>query len=244
MVVTKSQPFFLGMICVGTLVMASSIIPWSIDDSIAGQPTLNRACMATPWLFVIGFTTAFSALFSKIRRIYLVMKSAHRFKRLVVKPLDVLPPFGILLTLNVILLLVWTILDPMYFSRTEPLAKGDGVSSMATCHLGHGKVSEAMCSSLAVVSFLVVVNANTQSYKARNIATEFSESKYVTMIMVGVLQLLILGAPLLFLVSDTNPVVLYFVVSVIIFSLCALLLLGIFAPKIAYMKEEAAKKTA
>merc|ERR1711957_60091 len=171
-----------------------------------------------------------------------VMKSAERFKRLVVKPIDVLPPFGILLTLNVILLLVWTINDPMYFSRTEPTAKGDGLSSTAKCYLGHGKVSLAMCSSLAVVSFLVVVLANVEAYKARNIATEFSESKYVAMIMVGVLQLIILGVPIVLLVAGTNPEVLYFMGSVIIFSLCMLLLLGIFAPKIVHMKEEASKR--
>jgi len=238
MVVRKSQPFFLQMICIGTCIMASSIIPLGIDDSVAQQPTLNRACNLVPWLFSIGFTTAFSALFSKIRRINILMKSAKSFKRLVVKPIDVLPTFTILLTLNVIFMLVWTLVDPMYFSRTEPIAKGDGLTSMGTCKVGHGKVSQVMLSLLIAVFFLVVVLANVEAYKARKINTEYSESKYVAFIMLGMLQLILLGIPLIALVSTTNPAAFYFVVTAIIFVLCISLLGGIFVPKMFFMKRD------
>jgi hypothetical protein len=68
-VVMASQPEFLILICVGTAILGLSIIPLSIDDSVTTQRGCDIACMATPWLFSIGFVLAFSALFSKTWRI-------------------------------------------------------------------------------------------------------------------------------------------------------------------------------
>jgi hypothetical protein len=68
-VIRASQPLFLGMICAGTLLMASSIIPASIDDSIASPKGCGSACIAQFWLFPIGFCLVFAALFSKLWRI-------------------------------------------------------------------------------------------------------------------------------------------------------------------------------
>jgi hypothetical protein len=67
--IRASQPFFLGMICVGTLLLAASIIPASIDDSVASDRACDIACVAKFWLFPIGFCLIFSALFSKLWRI-------------------------------------------------------------------------------------------------------------------------------------------------------------------------------
>jgi hypothetical protein len=49
-VVIASQPFFLFLICIGCFIMASAIIPLSIDDSIASPEGCSKACMAFPWV--------------------------------------------------------------------------------------------------------------------------------------------------------------------------------------------------
>ena len=51
-VVIASQPFFLRIICIGCLIMASSIIPLSIDDSVASPEGCSKACMAFPWVSI------------------------------------------------------------------------------------------------------------------------------------------------------------------------------------------------
>ena len=103
-VVKVSQPPFLRLIILGCLIMASSIIPLSIDDSIASQKGCSIACMSFPWvgtivlcfslpcliiarlindlflydpkLLSIGFTATFAALFSKIWRLSKVLDAA------------------------------------------------------------------------------------------------------------------------------------------------------------------------
>ena len=64
-IVRASQPMFLGMICVGVLIMASTLIPLTVDDQYYSQQATNIACMSLPWCVSIGFTTTFAALFSK-----------------------------------------------------------------------------------------------------------------------------------------------------------------------------------
>ena len=54
-VVVASQPFFLQLICVGCLIMASSIIPLSIDDGIVSPEGCSIACMAFPWVSVFFY---------------------------------------------------------------------------------------------------------------------------------------------------------------------------------------------
>lgn len=67
-VVKASQPAFLCMLCDGTLIMASCIIPSSLQEPVSDRG-LDIACMSTLWLFSVGFVTSFSALFSKTWRL-------------------------------------------------------------------------------------------------------------------------------------------------------------------------------
>ena len=90
-VVRASQPIFLHIICVGTLLMGSSIIPLTVDDGVASQDGCNIACHAFPWLLFNGFAIAFSALFTKTNRVNMIFRQS-RFRRVKVTPSDVMPP--------------------------------------------------------------------------------------------------------------------------------------------------------
>jgi len=68
-VVRIAQPIFLCQLCVGAFIMATAVIPMSMQETGASQRGLDIACMATPWLLSMGFVTAFSALFSKTWRL-------------------------------------------------------------------------------------------------------------------------------------------------------------------------------
>lgn len=47
-VVKSSQPFFLVQLCIGTLVMSSSIIPLSFQEPVSDR-VLDMSCMTVPW---------------------------------------------------------------------------------------------------------------------------------------------------------------------------------------------------
>lgn len=68
-IVQASQPIFLCQLCLGTAIMALSVLPMGMQENSDGKTStfdLDVACMAIPWLFFIGFVFSFSALFSKV----------------------------------------------------------------------------------------------------------------------------------------------------------------------------------
>jgi len=67
-IVRVAQPVFLGLVCVGVILMACTIIPMSFQEPMPDD-VLDGACMAIPWLFVMGFATSFSSLYCKLNRL-------------------------------------------------------------------------------------------------------------------------------------------------------------------------------
>jgi len=245
-VVRASQPLFLGMICVGVLIMASAIIPLTVDDENYGQQSTDIACMSVPWLMSIGFTTTFSALFSKTWRVNKIFHNPSRFSRIKVTPKDVIGPYLALLCVNVIVLACWTAIAPLVYDRFYHAGTDSWnrpISSYGLCHSG-GDAKGGFAPYLiiiAVVNVGVLVLANMQAYQARSIRTEFSESKYINIIMASMLQAFVIGFPVILLVWDLPQV--YFVVMVCLISvICLAVLLFMFVPKVLFLKEKTKEK--
>jgi ABC-type sugar transport system substrate-binding protein len=118
-VVRASQPFFLVMTAAGVIIMASALIPLSMDDDgqDIGETRAKGICMSIPWLIFVGFAVTFSALFSKTWRVNRFFHSASSHARIQCSETDVLMPFGIMLTLNIAVLTVWTLVDPLTYIR-------------------------------------------------------------------------------------------------------------------------------
>jgi gamma-aminobutyric acid type B receptor len=121
MVVRAAQPFFLMMTAGGVLLLSSTLVPLSFDDQ--GDPDSMSdtrsmgICMSIPWLAFTGFTVTFSALFSKTWRVNRFFNSPSAYGKMKVSEKDVLAPFAFLLTCNFIVLISWTLIDPLTYER-------------------------------------------------------------------------------------------------------------------------------
>jgi ABC-type sugar transport system substrate-binding protein len=242
-VVRASQPEFLVLICVGCFIMGSSLIPLTIDDSSSdGDITTDDtqsadiACQAFPWLFSIGFTLTFSALFSKTWRVNRVFHNAQKFRRVKVTARDVILPLACLLTANILVLTIWTILSPMKYVR-QPHDGSDAwnriISTYGVCKSTSGRNGESLpyVILLLIINLSVVVTANVQAYQARSVKTEFAESQYIAITVGFIMQALVIGTPVFALVRDQPPV-LFTVMCMVIFAICSATLCFIFLPKI------------
>lgn len=234
-VVRASQPVFLVMTATGVLVMASSIIPLSFDDIGQGydlDPTKAVAiCMTVPWLSYLGFTLTFSALFAKTWRVNKFFQSKNGFERIQVQPKDVLAPFVVLLTLNIVVLTLWTIIDPLTYIREFQ----DGtdlynreIASNGRCRSNN---AAAYLIPLALLNFFVLVIACWQAAHARNIQSEFAEAKYIGLTVFSLAQAFVTGIPIVVVVKDI-PEAFYLVLTFLIFILSMVILLLIFLPKV------------
>ena len=258
-VVRIAQPIFLCQLCVGAFIMATAVIPMSMQETVTSPRGLDIACMATPWLLSMGFVTAFSALFSKTWRLnkvrpfsvlcavivhvccsnsflfsFQLFRNGKGFRRVKVKARDVILPFVILTGLNVILLTLWTVVAPMEWTRrwTADFDEyGRSVESYGTCYGGRDDVAQYVFMALILlVDIAAIVFALYQSYRARNLPTDFNESYYVSIATFSLLESMILGGPLLVLVRD-NPSADFLIKSLLVTFVCSTILLFMFIPK-------------
>ena len=166
--------------------------PLSIDDEIASVQGCSIACMAAPWFLGIGFSCSFSALFSKTLRVNKLFGAANSFQRIIVTVKDVMKPFIVLLSLNVILLSIWTANNPMVWTRTQTTL----TSSYGSCKLRNSRGAGLMPVILfGLLNVITLIAANVQAFRARQISDEFSESKYIAIALASILQAIIIGGP-------------------------------------------------
>jgi ABC-type sugar transport system substrate-binding protein len=233
-IVTASQPQFLLLICFGAFMSALSLLPLSVDSSDDGNysgDSANRLCMSIPWLNSIGFTIMFSALFAKTRRINKIIHNPFPYTRLKVTLSDLYWPLALLFTVNMITLVTWTFVAPLEFKRENHAGTDEWnrvISTYGTCY---AEGSAPFIIVLALINLSAVLIANWQAFEARDIQSEFSESKYIAIAMACVLQTFLIGLPVIFLTQEI-PQVQYILFVMWIFVVNTSVLLLIFVPKV------------
>lgn len=226
-IVQVHQPIFLLTICGGLFIWELSVIPLGIDDAnSASASRVNMACMATEWLGLMGFTVAFAGLFSKLWRINKLFHTT-RYTRVKVEAKDVLLPFGVLFSLNLCILVVWTVVDPLQWER-QPIAY-DPYNTFGAC-TSSGTVGYVCVGLASLLTFVAVLAVIRQAYKARNISTEFSESRYLAIGLLNWLQLIVIGEPVIALLGNSEPTAVYYLVAIFVLANCLSMLLVIFCP--------------
>jgi hypothetical protein len=203
-----------------------------IDDEDSSVDSCDIACMSIPWFLVLGWTVVFSALFSKLRRINLVFNGGVGFRRVAVTEKDVLHYFAIMLGCNLALLLVWTKVSPFVWERRSKSKE----ESYGHCRAKDERdVWGVIVSLVALLNGIALIVANVEAYKARQITTEYGESQYIAMSMISILQIVMVGLPIIFLVEG-NPLSSYFIQSTIAFIISMSILLWMYIPKIKALR--------
>ena len=231
-VVKASQPIFLCQICIGTIIIASSVIPMSMQEptSLHG---LDIACMASPWLISVGFVTTFSSLFTKTWRLNKLFHNSQNFRRIVIRPKDVVLPFVVLMLANFAIMLAWTLHAPLVWER-QLVPNYDkylrNVESVGWCVPSNVTYTTVYVVLVVAINISVLLFANYQAYMARNLPSDFSESTHIAVAMGSLLEVFVLGVPLLFM-SKSDPSISFLIRSILVTAISLSALLPIFVPK-------------
>ena len=178
--------------------------------------------------------------------------SSGAFEHVKVSEYDVLVPFTVLMSCNVIVLLAWTLLDPLIYTREEYegtdywnrviatygfcRARNEFDDRPTTTTTTTSSKSDRVSSVLYYLIPLILLNtcvlflACYQAFQAKDIQSEFAESKYIGLTLSSILQTFLTGIPIVFVVRDM-PEAFYVVTTFMIFILCMVVLLFIFVPK-------------
>lgn len=233
------QPFLLVQSAVGLFLMSGTIIPLGFDDSLFNNYILNITCMASPWIYVTGFSFFFSSAYSKIRVCIRICKAPSENDVLLVRPCDYFRTFVPLILVNAAILVVWTLLDPVKWIRQE--VEGgktfpDGTVEMyGSCR---GENYEALFFFLGLFAFnlLLCFVGTLQAFQCRFLVLEYNEMQWLPLSLLPFFETWVVGGPVLVLVKDdpTSTFVLFTIV-IAASSICAAL--AVFAPKDWYIRK-------
>lgn len=237
--IVASQPPFLYFLCAGTLVMGIAILLLTIDDAVTSDTMVSVACMSSAWFISIGFTITFAALFSKTWRINKLVRMSRRLARVTITAKDVMVPFLILFSCNVLILSLWTAFAPLQWERQilEVDEFGRTLESVGQCR-SDGWLPYGI--ALFLVDGTALLLAISEAYRAREIATDFSESKYIAMAVLCIFQAMFFGIPLFALAE--KPTAQVFVMAALIFVICMAVMLLIFVPKFLAIRQKEARR--
>merc|ERR1712196_579990 len=201
--VKVAQPIFLWMMGVGSIVSTLAIIPMSLSEDDAenlateeGHPTADGACMATVWLYGLGFVMTFSPLFAKVWRVERIFDAGLKMKRkfkLTTRMVITRIAFAVLI--DFVILGIWTAVSPLKYVRRDTVV--DPTTQIATESVGACESTYAwyFFGPLIVWHVVLLVIGCFFAYRARNIASKFAETQYIFLALMSNLQVLVLAVP-------------------------------------------------
>jgi gamma-aminobutyric acid type B receptor len=201
--------------------------------------------MMGPWFLFVGFCVTYAAIFSKLRRINQIESSSLQMKRVTITPIQVLRVFAILLTLNLSILIAWTVVAPWTYLEI-PTASLDGYGRvgyfLAKCEAENSGEASYFYIALGVLNVLAIMVCWYESYKARNTKVAYNENTHVIMALVISSQSFLVGAPLV--IAADNPSARYFCSILAVTWGCLGILCPIMVPKVQQVRRWTAEQAA
>lgn len=239
-VIQASQPIFLVMIAFGVLILASALIPLSFDDDgLSDMISDSKAvgiCMSIPWLAFNGFGIIFSATLAKTWRVNKLFGSTNTGGRIQVTEKDVIAPAAVVIVLNNIVLICWTVLDPLTYERNFELGTDLWNRDLASKGFCRSENEAAYLIPLGLINLGLLIVSCYQAWEARDIKSEFAESKWIGLAVFSMSQGFLTGIPIVLAVAKEQPETFYLTITLLIFVICMVVLLLIFLPKVVMLR--------
>jgi hypothetical protein len=240
--ILAAQPCFMRMIAGGVVLMAVCLIPEGVLPMASNPDVL---CMMSPWFLVVGFCTTFAAIFSKLSRINTIQKSSRRMIRVSVTPRQVLRPFALLLLVNLVVLIAWTIFCPLRYKAVASMDRDKfdrPLSFTMTCQSEHPNDAVYFRIALFALAAAVVMITWYQTYKARNTTVAYNDTTHLILGQVVSLQSIIIGT--LLVVAENDPSIRYLCTTLFVLWGCIRILSPIFGPTIGQVRQWKAENAA
>ena len=114
--VRDAQPLYLHLLCVGSIVMCTSIFTLSWDEQgMPNDTVLTTFCTATPWLFFLGHVTISTSLMTMLIRLNAARNYGGQCSYVEKKLYYLISA----LVMTCTLLIVWTFVDPWEWGRID-----------------------------------------------------------------------------------------------------------------------------
>lgn len=241
-VVESSQPPLLLQMSVGVFFIGLAMVPLGIDDELLdeGDKLLDTACMAIPWLYVMGFSTLISPIMSKLRIYYSVFYYPENHESLRVSWRRWLLTSCLIFIPNITLLVAWTIIDPLFWKREDKENDHSATAGYLPDTFGRCTSNSSAFPIYAILlsCFNLVVCIIGILFAARcQMKVEFNELKWLSIAILPFIELWVVCGIAIFLTLE-EPIELHTLLGLIMCVSAITSTLAIFGPKLRYLKKE------
>lgn len=196
-VLRASQPFFLYLLCLGAIISVSAIFPASFDEGSGwSESQLSNACVVIPWLFSTGYVLVYGALFGKLWRINKVLQAVRRK----INMKQVGWPCVIFLVLALIILGLWTGIDPLQWTREE--IDDETGETIGSCHSNH---VWTFLAPLVILMLVPTLLTEWMAWRTKDIDDEYAESRWIFIMVLVQCEVILFAVPLVAVLRDVSP---------------------------------------
>ncbi|XP_024921135.1 gamma-aminobutyric acid type B receptor subunit 1 isoform X2 [Cynoglossus semilaevis] len=235
--IQNSQPYLNNMTALGCMMALAAVFPLGIDGLHVHRKQFPVVCQFRLWLLGVGFSLAYGSMFTKIWWVHTVFtkKDEKKDRRKHLKPWKLYATVGVLLSIDVLSLMIWQIVDPLHITVekfTKETPKGD-LDVLIQPLLEH-------CSSIKMNTWLGVVYGYKGlllllgiflAYETKSISTEkINDHRAVGMAIYNVAVLCLITAPVTMILSSQQDASFAFASLAIVFSVYITLVV-LFVPK-------------
>ncbi|KAJ3206189.1 hypothetical protein HDU67_008343 [Dinochytrium kinnereticum] len=176
---TSSSPVFMLFMVLGTLVAHGAIFAYT------GEPS-RVSCILQPWLVVLSYSFTVAALVTKNWRIFKIFRNKYMMK-MNLKDSELLKTCLALISVNIIILIVWTAVDPPQKALIQLTS-----SQFFSCRSKSATFGWGMIGGLLAYNALLLGAGVYLAYCTRNVQGPFNESKYIgytiyTMVLLNII---------------------------------------------------------
>jgi hypothetical protein len=201
-IVQRAQPFFMQILCFGSIIMSAAIFTLSFDEGAGWtDKQLDIACTLFPWFFFTGQIMMFCALFTKLWRLDRVLQ----FRRRAVTARSALTPLLAFLAITLSILVAYTIVDPWLWQR-EVISELPA-ETYGQCTSNH---TWAFFGPLGGILFTAELLTMYFAWKTSDVPEDFRDSGSVMYACFAQLQAWAIGGPMLALLGVSSADATYF----------------------------------
>mmetsp|Transcript_19116 Transcript_19116/g.31846 ORF Transcript_19116/g.31846 Transcript_19116/m.31846 type:complete len:286 (+) Transcript_19116:964-1821(+) len=224
----------------GAFISSSTILTLAVDDGIDGQGKeyADMACVLSPWFYTTGFMLTFTPLYVKMYRVSRVFQVSFAGDD-TISNRSLLQKIGLFWSVDGALCLVWTLVEPMKFTRV-PLIYDEVYTDVVVQSVGScfgSQLDVYMIAIIACYHLLMLSYVAYYCYQTLDVNDAFSEAKYLRIAIGSSLQILLFALPIIIMVSDgPNTDVSLFIRASVIWLNDFSVLAFIFLPKLYMMR--------
>ncbi|XP_072015065.1 gamma-aminobutyric acid type B receptor subunit 2-like [Amphiura filiformis] len=233
--VKLSSPNLNNLIILGSVLVYVTIFVGGLDSNLVSVAVEAQLCQLRVWLLSMGFVLAFGSMFSKTWRVHKIA-AFKTPKRVIVKDQQLFLIVFVLLLIDVCVLAVWHIIDPMEVDTRELHEIDDSqvpnqrlIPYYEYCSCKHHIYWLA---TLYSYKALLLIFGAFLAWETRQVTiSALNDSKLIGISVYNVIVLCTIGVSVSFVIND-NPAILYIFTSCVLLFCTTITLIIVFVPKI------------